>query len=149
MDITSINDGLTKKMVKSKSNSRVKLTQKIIGFIRHGSFTFTSQERAREIMRRNFFGVEEAIEHFGVNPSKRELAALAAVPFSEETLNACKHITSWSLPSHFQSSTFAVRWHESFSLVTASTPVTQTPPTKTSGTTSKRLPKIVARSAGT
>lgn len=50
-----------------------------------------TQERPREIMGENFFGVEEAIKHFGVNPSKRELASLADVPFSEKTLTLCKY----------------------------------------------------------
>jgi hypothetical protein len=58
--------------------------------LNYGSFTPTSQERAREIMRHKFFGVEEAIKHFGISPSARELAALAEVPFTEETLAACK-----------------------------------------------------------
>jgi hypothetical protein len=91
MDTASISDELAEKMVESKSNNRMKLTQKVIGFIQHGSFALTSQERAREIMEDNFFGVEEAIKHFGVNPSKRELAAIAAVPFSEKTLIECKY----------------------------------------------------------
>jgi hypothetical protein len=49
-----------------------------------------SQERAREIMGRNFFGVEEAIAHFRVNPLKQQLAYLAEVPFAEEVLMSCK-----------------------------------------------------------
>lgn len=50
----------------------------------------TSQKAAREIIGTNFFGIEEAIKHFGVNPTKQQLAALAEVPFGEETLKACK-----------------------------------------------------------
>lgn len=46
--------------------------------------------RAREIMGKNFFGVEEAIKHFGVNPTKQQLAYLAEIPFTEEVLRACK-----------------------------------------------------------
>ncbi len=49
-----------------------------------------SQTRAREIMGKNFFGIEEAIKHFGVNPSRRQLAVLGEVPFSEDVLIACK-----------------------------------------------------------
>ena len=49
-----------------------------------------SQTRAREIMGKNFFGIEEAIKHFGVNPSRRQIAALGEVPFSEDVLTACK-----------------------------------------------------------
>lgn len=50
----------------------------------------TSQKLAREIMGKNFFGIEEAIKHFGVNATKQQLAALAEVPFSEEVLKSCK-----------------------------------------------------------
>jgi len=50
----------------------------------------TSQKLAREIMGTNFFGVEEAINHFGVNPSKQQLSYLAEVPFSEEVLRSAK-----------------------------------------------------------
>lgn len=46
--------------------------------------------RAREIMGKNFFGVEEAIKYFGVNPTKQQLAYLAEIPFTEEVLRACK-----------------------------------------------------------
>jgi len=49
-----------------------------------------SQVRAREIMGTNFFGIEEAMKHFGVNPSRRQIAVLGEVPFSEEVLTACK-----------------------------------------------------------
>ena len=50
----------------------------------------TSVKLAREIMGKNFFGIEEAIKHFGVNATKQQLAALAEVPFSEEQLSSCK-----------------------------------------------------------
>jgi hypothetical protein len=41
-------------------------------------------------MGANFFGVEEAIRHFGVNPSTQQLGDLATVPFAEKTLQSCK-----------------------------------------------------------
>lgn len=51
----------------------------------------TSQETAREIMRRNMFGIEEAIQHIGVNPSRQQVAALSKIRwFSEATLEACR-----------------------------------------------------------
>jgi len=49
-----------------------------------------SQQRAREIMGKNFFGIEEASRIFMVNPSKEQTAALADIPFSEEILAACR-----------------------------------------------------------
>ncbi|MBP9856226.1 MAG: hypothetical protein KBC48_02935 [Candidatus Pacebacteria bacterium] len=45
---------------------------------------------AREIMGKNFFGIEEAIKYYGVNPSEQQLAYLAEIPFSEEVLKSCK-----------------------------------------------------------
>ena len=60
-------------------------------YAKNGGFEpSTSQKKAREIMGKNMFGIEDAIKHFGVNPSKAQLAALGEVPFSEETLEACK-----------------------------------------------------------
>ena len=55
-----------------------------------GVETTTSQTSARTIMGQHFFGVEEAMKHFGVNPSRRQLAVLGEVPFSEDVLTACK-----------------------------------------------------------
>ena len=50
----------------------------------------TSQVRVREIMGKNCFGIEEAIKHFDIAPTKRQLAYMADVPYSETTLIACK-----------------------------------------------------------
>lgn len=49
-----------------------------------------SQVKAREIMEKNVFGVEDAQKHFGVIPTKAQLGYLAKIPFSEEVLTACK-----------------------------------------------------------
>lgn len=49
-----------------------------------------SQQRAREIMGKNMFGIEEAMKHFDIAPTKRQLAYMAEVPYSEATLTACK-----------------------------------------------------------
>lgn len=46
--------------------------------------------RAREIMGKNFFGVEEAIKHFGVNPTCEQLTVLSEIPFSKVVLEQCK-----------------------------------------------------------
>lgn len=58
------------------------------------SDSLVSQERARQIMGRNFFGIEEAIHHFKITPEPTELAALSflegEVPFSEEVLEFYK-----------------------------------------------------------
>lgn len=49
-----------------------------------------NQKRAREIMGRNFFGVEEAIKYFGVNPTSEQLSALSEIPFSEAVLEQAR-----------------------------------------------------------
>ncbi|HNY35772.1 MAG TPA: hypothetical protein PLD14_02750 [Candidatus Pacearchaeota archaeon] len=48
------------------------------------------QSNARKIMGLNYFGIEEAIEHFGVIPTEEELANLANVPFSWASLRRLK-----------------------------------------------------------
>lgn len=49
-----------------------------------------SQAEACEIMDRNFFGIKEAQKHFGLTLSKRQSTYMEKVPFSKETLYACK-----------------------------------------------------------
>jgi len=49
-----------------------------------------TQQGAHAIMGTNFFGVEEAVWHFGVKPTMVQLATLAEVPFTKETLEQCK-----------------------------------------------------------
>jgi hypothetical protein len=49
-----------------------------------------SQATAREIMDKNFFGIEEVQKHFGLTLSKRQIAYMTEVPFSEKTLHECK-----------------------------------------------------------
>lgn len=49
-----------------------------------------SQAEARKIMGKNFFGIEEAQKYFGVAFSKRQLAYMTEIPFSNEVLSECK-----------------------------------------------------------
>jgi len=88
MEKAGLNDELAQKVIDSKGND---LATKVVRLIENGGFEpSTSQKRAREIMGRNFFGIEEAIKHFGVNPSRAQTATLSEVPFTEETLESCK-----------------------------------------------------------
>ena len=48
------------------------------------------QKRAREIMGKNFFGVEEAIKYFDVNPSDEQFTTFLEIPFSETVLQELK-----------------------------------------------------------
>lgn len=50
--------------------------------------TFTERD-ARAIMGADVFGVPEAINHFGINPSRDECRRLHRVPFAENTLRQC------------------------------------------------------------
>ncbi|MEK9170563.1 MAG: hypothetical protein AAB674_02870 [Patescibacteria group bacterium] len=89
LETAGLTDELAQKVIDSKGND---LAAKVVRLIQNGGFDpSTSQKRAREVMGRNCFGIKEAIKHFGVNPSKQQLAALSEVPFSEETLEECKN----------------------------------------------------------
>lgn len=50
----------------------------------------TMQKLAREIMGKNYFGIEEAVQHFGVKPTRAQLSALAEIPLTEAELRECK-----------------------------------------------------------
>ncbi len=88
-ETAGLTDELAQKVIDSKGND---LAAKVVRLIQNGGFeATTSQKRAREIMGKNFFGVEEAIQHFKVNPSKQQLAALSEVPFTEAIFEECKN----------------------------------------------------------
>ena len=68
-----------------------KMRERLVCFWRSGGYNpTTTQKRVREIMGRNFFGIKEAVRHFGVNPTRQQAVALSEIPFSEATLEACK-----------------------------------------------------------
>ena len=50
----------------------------------------TDQRLAREIMGLSFFGVEEAVRHFGLKPKKAQLTTLGKIRFSEAILRECQ-----------------------------------------------------------
>ncbi|MCR4334883.1 MAG: hypothetical protein NUV47_04135, partial [Patescibacteria group bacterium] len=77
--------------VATRINTDPLFVANIARFMANGGYDpSTSQKLAREIMGTNYFGIEEAIRHFGVNHSKQQLAYLSEVPFSEEVLKSCK-----------------------------------------------------------
>lgn len=89
LETAGLTDELAQRVIDSKGND---LAAKVVRLIQNGGFeTTTSQKRSREVMGRNYFGIEEAIKHFGVNPSKQQLAALSEVPFTEAALEECKN----------------------------------------------------------
>jgi hypothetical protein len=89
LETAGLNDDLAQRIISSKGNE---LAAKVIRLIENGGFEpSTSEKSAREIMGRNYFGIEEAIKYFGVNPSRQQLSALAEVPFTETELEQCKN----------------------------------------------------------
>lgn len=92
----------------NRINTEPVFADRMAAYARNGGIeASTSHQEARAIMGRNFFGLEEAMKHFGVNPSKRQMAYLAEVPFTKEVLTACKdtHV----LVAVFQISLVAIR----------------------------------------
>jgi hypothetical protein len=88
LETAGLTDDLAQKVIDSKGND---LAAKVVRLIQNGGFEATTgQKRAREIMGRNMFGIEEAIKYFGVNPSRQQLAVLADIPFTEATLESYK-----------------------------------------------------------
>ena len=88
LEAAGLDDELAQRVIDSKGND---LATKVVHLIENGGFEpSTSQKRAREIMGQNFFGIEEAIKHFGVNPSRMQTAILSEVPFTEEVLSVSK-----------------------------------------------------------
>ncbi len=89
LEAAGLTDELAQRVIDSKGND---LATKVVKLIANGGFEATTpQKRAREIMGCNMFGIEEAIRYFGVNPSRQQTAALADIPFTEETLRQCKN----------------------------------------------------------
>ncbi|MDO8516272.1 MAG: hypothetical protein Q7S28_03415 [bacterium] len=88
LEAAGLNSDLAQKVVDSKGNA---LATMVVNLIRGKHSNWTSQERAREIMGRNFFGREHAQEYFGVDPWEDNMdVAFGDVPFTETTLVACK-----------------------------------------------------------
>lgn len=88
LETAGLTEPLAQKVIDSKGNE---LAAKVVKFIQNGGFEpTTSQKRAREIMGKNMFGVEEAIQYFGVNPTRQQFAVLSEIPFSEAVLEQSK-----------------------------------------------------------
>ena len=109
LEAAGLNSDLGQKVVDSKENE---LALKVVHLITNGGYRFsTNQGLARKIMGKNFFGVEEAITHFKVNPSKQQLTYLVEVPFPKEVLESCKdtHILVCVFPISVQDITWEMR----------------------------------------
>jgi len=88
MEKAGLDDNLAQRVVQSKGNE---LAMKVVRLIRNKGFEpITGQKRAREIMGKNFSGVEEVVKHFDINPNKKQLAVFSEIPFSEAVLQELK-----------------------------------------------------------
>lgn len=83
--------GGTEETVKRINSDQGYVDQIVKAVITGGYEPSTGHVRARQIMGKNFFGPDDAMKHFGVQATRRQLAALSEIPFSEETLIACKN----------------------------------------------------------
>lgn len=67
------------------------LRAKVVRFWKFGGTEpVTTQEIAREIMGKNYFGIEEAVRFYGIEPTAEQLERLKEVPFTIEQLSARK-----------------------------------------------------------
>lgn len=58
--------------------------------------------QAREIMGKNYFGIEEGIKHFGITPTREQRSTLQNTPFTFDRLEKCKdtHMLTAVFPVH-------------------------------------------------
>ncbi len=73
---------------------------RLVNFWRSGGYESTTNEKTARLIGIPMFGVQEAIQHFGVKPTKAQLAMLSVIPFSEQELRKVKdtHILVVTLP---------------------------------------------------
>ena len=62
--------------------------KRVAGFMLQGGLVGLTHQRARAILGKNFFGVEEWSSLYGVNFSNKQLREVAEFPWSEDVLNA-------------------------------------------------------------
>jgi hypothetical protein len=87
-------------MIASHINTDPKFTEEIRRFTIGKCFNPSeSHERARKIMGKNFFGVDDAIKYFGVNPTLKDLRAFEHLPWNEDFLTKKKN--SYVLTAQF------------------------------------------------
>ena len=109
LESAGLTGDLAQRIIDSPGNN---LARRVVAFIETGGFERSvSQQYARTIMRQNYFGVEEAIRHFGVKPEEWQVAALDDVPFPEEVLLAHKdtHLLCAVFPVPFEQMVEKVR----------------------------------------
>ena len=72
-------------------NTNEATVTRVVALCRNDGYELTmNQACAKEIMGQNFLGVEEGMKLFGIQLTRRQLAYMSEIPFSETTLTACK-----------------------------------------------------------
>lgn len=88
LEVAGLGDSEAQLVIESKGNE---LAKKVVDFIRRGGYVASATyQRAREIMSKNFLGIEEAIQHFKVKLTFEAAEAFERIPFSEDVLMSCK-----------------------------------------------------------
>jgi hypothetical protein len=62
----------------------------LVRFWNSGGYEPTTTQKLARAIGIPVFGVEEAIQHFGVKPTRTQFSALAEIPFTEAELHECK-----------------------------------------------------------
>jgi hypothetical protein len=76
------------------------MRKRLVRFWNSGGYESTTTQKLARAIGIPIFGIEEAIQHFGVKPTRAQLSALAEVPFTEAELREVKdtHILVAAFP---------------------------------------------------
>ncbi len=66
------------------------MRQRLVHFWQFGCYGLTVTQKFARATGIPIFGIREAIQHFGVKPTRAQLSALAEIPFTEAELRECK-----------------------------------------------------------
>jgi len=66
------------------------MRKRLVRFWNSSGYESTTTQKLARAIGIPVFGIEEAIQHFGVKPTQAQLSALAEIPFTEAELRECK-----------------------------------------------------------
>ena len=66
------------------------MRKRLVRFWNSGGYEPTTTQKLARAIGIPVFGIEEAVQHFGVKPTRAQLSALAEIPFTEAELRECK-----------------------------------------------------------
>lgn len=67
------------------------MRKRLVRFWNSGGYEPTTTQKLARTIGIPVFGIEEAVQHFGVKPTRTQLSALAEIPFTEAELRECKN----------------------------------------------------------